>query len=136
MARSPAAALRDRQPGDTYPPSPGPQARKQAPCVRTEGHPAPLGRRDVQEMLKHAWGDLANFYIIHLKKKKKKKLCFYNKGTTNSYRRGKGVTQNTRRQEDCPKPHPHSCWVNVPPSASFSTSYLILERENHVAMTF
>lgn len=80
MAGSPAAALRDRQPGDTYPPSPGPQARKQAPCVRTEGHPAPLGRRDVQEMLKHAWGDLANFYIIHLKKIKRKNYVFITKG--------------------------------------------------------
>lgn len=38
------------------------QAR--APQGRTEGHPALLGHEDVQETLKHAWSDLANFYII------------------------------------------------------------------------
>lgn len=53
------------------------QAR--APQARTEGHPALLGREDVQEMLKHACGDLANFYIILFKENK---LFLLQKGYT------------------------------------------------------
>lgn len=66
------------------------QAR--APQARTEGHPAPLGRKDVQEMLKHAWGDLANFYIILFKENK---LFSLQKGYTFIHvTQGRRIAQN------------------------------------------
>lgn len=97
------------------------QAR--APRVRAERHPALLGHEDVQEMLKHAWGDLANVYITLKCKRKKPKRCFYYKKHMNSYSRGKGTPWNTKRQEDCPKPHQHLLCARVCPGTWFSTSH-------------
>lgn len=133
----PAAAPRDRQLGDTCQPPPGPRASKQASVCSTGedgGTSTLLGREDVQEMLRHAWGNLDNFYIIPKTNKQtnKKSLCFYYKRDMSS---GREEREGHGTQRGRSTAHRHWCWTCVCPGASLTTPCRVLYAESRVAMT-